>query len=297
MRINSTPLRMVLAVVCFGMALLSVSGLLSSSVGTLGIDVLQERNERYLEDTFEKALVGFGVMSGLKAGLAVVEGSTGGVSAGVSLNLQIGDVVQSAYDYVDIAWRTLMLGCISLLSIQYMLDAVSLLDAFILALFFGVLGVSFLWKKRPRLLRDSLLLSFFGVLVVYLLLPLSIFSASLLSERITQPSIDAAQQGFEETGAQLFPEDDELPEGVMARIKQIPERLEQITTYLKLRSSQMALWTIQLIAGYLFDCIFFPLGSFLILLWGTRMLMRYCFQCSLHAALHRELKELKSSQE
>jgi hypothetical protein len=269
-------------------------GQLDSVLARMGTEWFQEQNESYLEETFDKALVGFGVMSGLKAGLAVVEGSTGGVSAGVSLNLQIGDVVQSAYDYVDIAWRTLLLGSICLLSIQYLLDAVSLLDSFVLGLFWFLMACTWVGRGRVKLLRDAFLLSTFAVLVVYLLLPVSILFSSQLSERITRPSIEAAQLGFQQTSQQLFPENKDLPEGFVARIKQIPERLEQITRYLGDRTAQMSLWTIQLIAGYLFDCILFPFGTFLLMIAGTRALLRYCYACDLHKALHTELRKLKA---
>lgn len=268
-------------------------GQLDSFLGRVGADWLQEQNESYLEQTFNKALVGFGVMSGLKAGLAVVEGSTGGVSAGVSLNLQIGDVVQSAYDYVDIAWRTLLLGSICLLSIQYLLDAVSLLDSMVLGLFWLLMACAWVGKGRAKIFRDAFLLSVFAVLGVYLLLPVSILISSQLSDRITRPSIEAAQLGFEQTSQQLFPENKDLPEGFVARIKEIPERLEQLSGYLRDRTAQMSLWTVQLIAGYLFDCILFPFGTFLLLIAGTRSLLRYCYACDLHKALHRELRKLK----
>ncbi|MEX2606559.1 MAG: hypothetical protein WD708_04370 [Kiritimatiellia bacterium] len=281
----------------FTLGALAFRGTLDPLIQQLGSSALREQNETYLTDTFEKALVGFGVMSGLKAGLAVIEGSTGGVSAGISLHLQVGDVVQSAYDYVDIAWRTLLAGCISLLCMQYLLQAAALVDAYVLGVCLILLG--FLWGLRGfrqsitgfhQVLRDGCMLSVFAVLVVYLLLPVSIWSAARLSEHITRGSILSAQKGFAETSARLFPESEEQGEGLMARVKQIPDRIEFIAHQLKQRGSDMALWTIQLIAGYLFDCILFPLGMFVILLQGTRSLMRYCYHCGLQSTLRRELR-------
>ncbi|MGA0334462.1 MAG: hypothetical protein ACO3NW_10955, partial [Kiritimatiellia bacterium] len=163
----------------------------------------------------------------------------------------------------------------------------------VLGIFFGLLGTGFLWKRCPNLLRDARFLFLFGVLVLYILLPLSILSAASLSKYITAPSIQSAQQGFQETGQQLFPDPDGVPEGMMARLKEIPERLEQISRTLKKRSTEMALWTVQLIAGYLFDCILFPLGCFLTMLWGTRGLMRYCQSCGQRTALYREIRGLR----
>jgi hypothetical protein len=281
-------------VVCLLFAGLSFQGLMDPLIGRAGLDVLSTKNDVYLNETFEKALAGFGVMSGLKAGLAVVEGSTGGVSAGVALNLQIGDVVQSAYDYVDIAWRTLLLGCICLLSMQYLLEMAALVDTVFLGVFFLLLTLWCFLPGRHRILKDGLTLALFAVLVIYLLLPLSILSASALSARITRPAIENATTGFEQAGQQLFPEERALSEGLLARLKEIPERLDQMTQYLRDKSGEMAFWTIQLIAGYLFDCIFFPLGCFFVLFWSTRILLRYCLQCNLNTALYHELRRLKS---
>lgn len=282
-----------LPVILLVLSVLAFRGDLDPHIGRAGSDWLRGRNENYLNSTFDKALVGFGVMSGLKAGLAVVEGSTGGVSAGVSLNLQVGDVVQSAYDYVDIAWRTLLLGSICLLSIQYLMDTVALVDSIVLGFFLSLFAAAWVGRGRVKFLRDAFLLSSFALLAVYFLLPLSILASSALSEQITRPSIEAAQKGFAETSGRLFPEDAEIPDGVLARIKRIPERLEQISHFLKQRTAQMALWTIQLIAGYIFDCILFPLGTFFLMLSGTRSLLRYCYHCDIHQALHRELRNLR----
>lgn len=287
-------LKILTGLLCLLLAGLSFRGQLDPLIGRVGLDALRGKNEAYLTETFDKALAGFGVMSGLKAGLAVVEGSTGGVSAGVAVNLQIGDVVQSAYDYVDIAWRTLLLGCICLLSMQYLLEMAGLLDTVFLGCFFLLLAPGFFLPVRPRILKDGVTLSLFAVLLIYLLLPLSVLSASALSARITRPAIEQATAGFEQTGKQLFPEERALSEGLLARLKEIPERLDQMTMYLRSKSEEMAFWTIQLIAGYLFDCIFFPLGCFLILFQGTRMLLRYCLQLNLSQALYRELRQLKS---
>lgn len=126
---------------CALLAVLSIRGTLDPITHRLGTETINARNDDFLDKTFNKALVGFGVMSGIKTGLAIIEGSTAGVSAGATINLQVGDVVQSAYDYIDIAWRTLLLGCISILSIQYLLRAVSVVDGWILGFTLIVLSV------------------------------------------------------------------------------------------------------------------------------------------------------------
>ncbi|MBW2119095.1 MAG: hypothetical protein JRH09_14405, partial [Deltaproteobacteria bacterium] len=62
-----------------------------------GMHKITTSNEKYLPNSFDKALDGFLVLSGIKMGLAVVEGS----EVGIGFNLEIGDLVQAAYGYVD----------------------------------------------------------------------------------------------------------------------------------------------------------------------------------------------------
>ncbi len=81
--------------------LLTALGFTDRLLGICGLDRLSEKNEAYLESSQERTLQTFAVLSTIKVGLAVVEGT----EIGVGFGLEIGDVVQAAYDYVDIAWR------------------------------------------------------------------------------------------------------------------------------------------------------------------------------------------------
>lgn len=285
-------------------AALGVSAMRGGMTGILtltGTEALRERNETYLETSFQRALAGFGVMSAIKTGLAVIEGSTAGVSAGATVKLQVGDVVQAAYDYVDIAWRTLLLGCVSLLSMRVLLDSAELLGGWVLGITLILAGGLALfcgcapkWGRTRQTLRDAFSVALVATFAVLYVLPLSVWGASGLSNQITRPVIDEAQAGFTETRDTLFPEDENVTEGAFSRIRQIPERIQKTADYLKTRFQQMAVWTIQLIAGYLFDCILFPLAVFLLLFWLTRSLLKYLcqrsFQCSLREDMGRILK-------
>ena len=243
-------MRVSAVILCVLLSLLAIRGTLDPVTYRLGAEAINVRNDEYLNKTFNKALIGFGVMSGIKTGLAVIEGSTAGVSAGASMQLQVGDVVQSAYDYIDIAWRTLLLGCISILSIQYLLRAASVIDGWIIGFTFLVLAVHLLilWWGNSKVriqetMRDLLSVSIVATLAVFYILPLSVWGASHLSRVITQPSIEEAHSGFSDTRSTLFP-DDELSaeaDGIFARIKQIPERIKQIGVHLKNQSNNITI--------------------------------------------------------
>jgi hypothetical protein len=56
------------------------------------------------------------VLSDIKVGLAVVEGT----EIGVRFCIEIDDAVQSVYDYIDVAWRTVLASAAILTWTKYL---------------------------------------------------------------------------------------------------------------------------------------------------------------------------------
>ena len=56
----------------------------------VGMGMVTDSNREYLTEAFDRSLVGFLVLSGIKSGLAIIEGS----EVGIGFNLEIGDIVQ-----------------------------------------------------------------------------------------------------------------------------------------------------------------------------------------------------------
>ena len=109
---------------------------------------------------------------------------------------------------------------------------------------------------------------------LYFILPLSIQGASFLSQKISQPLIREAQEKFiqirEEISAgaiqeKLFPDKEPGKSNwysslqLSGNFERIKQNIKTLQEYLAERTRQAAVWTIKLIAGYLFDCIVFPL--------------------------------------
>jgi hypothetical protein len=260
---------------------------------------LTRQNDDYLNASFNKALVGFGTLSVLKAGLDIIEGSEIGASFGVTVQLQVGDIVKPAYDYVDIAWRTLLTGCVALLSMRYLLKAATILDSYLLGATLMLLALFLMtrwwrqnWISVKYILRDMLSVAIVVTLALYYILPLSVWGASRLSRAITQPAIEEAQNGFEQTKKSLFPDDQPSASGIVAKLKQIQDRIEQIAAYLKDKTKDMVIWAVKLITGYIFDCIVFPLALFTLLFWLTRSIIRYLFQKNFQASFRDDLSQI-----
>lgn len=287
---------------CVVFSVIVFSGRADRYVDFLGPGKLARSNASYLTASFNKATAGFGVMSLIKAGLAIVEGSEIGASFGVTARVEVGDFVQPVYDYVDIAWRTLLYGSVALLGTKFVLEAVGLIDSYVLGFVLVVAAVSFFiaglfphQQKIRVILRDLLAVSVVSVLALYLLLPLSIWGASHLSRIITAPEIAEAEQGFLRTQQHFFPDQAPLQSGWIERFKATSQWMEMVAEHLRKQTRDFVLWTVKLIAGYLFDCIVFPVSLFYLLLWLTRGMMRYVFQSNFQRSLSDEFRRIAAS--
>jgi hypothetical protein len=281
------------------LSITSLTGCLEPGLDSVLGKHLAAKNDRYLDSSFDEAITGFGVMSVWKAGLDIIEGSEVGASIGVSARLQVGDIVQPAYDYVDIAWRTLFVGSVTLLGIRYLLQAAELVDSYVLSFTLIMVTLAYIgaWvipsKQRLRsILRDIVGVSIVASLALLYILPLSVWGASKLSGIITAPSIKEANAGFDQARHQLFPEAPDNGDSWTKKLKDIPSRIEQIGTYLKDRSTEMITWTVKLVVGYIFDCIVFPVTLFVMLLWLTRGVLTYVFQRNIQRTFRDDLSAI-----
>ena len=278
-----------LSLACFAAA----AGMLDKSIGFFGMQRLGDANDAYLQDAFDRSLTGFLVLSGIKSGLAVIEGS----EVGIGFNLEIGDIVQSVYDYVDIAWKTALAGGTILLITRLSLEAITTIDHWFLSLMFLVMVVFLIFEwfftayaRLANVFREAMLFLLVLTLTLYYLLPLGITAASFVSRKITAPLIASSQEGFEKVhqefspasfNSRLFAEEDDAHDSIFsaldftAKYEMTRERIRQIGKYFKDKTALMATLTLQLVAGYLFDCIIFPLTFFVILYVLTKSLVTF----------------------
>jgi len=279
----------VLSLACFAAA----AGVLDKGIGFFGMQYVGDANDAYLQEAFDRSLAGFLVLSGIKSGLAVIEGS----EVGIGFNLEIGDIVQSVYDYVDIAWKTALAGGTILLITRLSLEAVTTIDHWVLTSMLLVMVVFLVlewfftaYARLANVFREALLFLLVMTLTLYYILPLGITAASFVSGKITGPLIQSSQEGFDKVNQefspayinnQLFGEDADADESIFsaldftAKYEMTRERIRQIGKYFKDKTTLMATLTIQLVAGYLFDCIIFPLTFFVILYVLTKSLVAF----------------------
>ena len=299
-----------IAVILLMGVLLGGSGYIDVPINALGMERLAESNDRYLERSMDKAVNGFLILSGIKTGLAVIEGS----EVGVGFNLELGDIVQSVYDYVDIAWKTALAGGTVVLLTRLVLQAVRMVDHWCFTftaaalLLYGLLR----WflpaaVKSARLLREAAYFLLIATIVTYLVFPFSIAGAAYLSEKITGPLIEESQRSFESIkeefssdniSRRLFPDEVKEENSWIGsfwwrkKIASITEQFEKQAAYFKEKSKNIAIWTLQLIAGYLFDGIVFPITFFILLFVVVKGAMLYLLEERRQQSLKEELRTM-----
>jgi hypothetical protein len=272
--------------------ILSATGTVDRGLYLCGLGQLEKANQRYLESAFDRSLAGFLLLSTIKSGLAVVEGS----DIGVGFHLELGDIVQPVYDYVDIAWRAALAGGSILAAMQLAVKGLALIDHWVLAglglVLIGHCVAIWVFPNIKRLERGTKQAARFGTtlcMVLYLLLPLSITGATALSRYITGPVVDQAHEQLRELGSALSPEhlsqnffSENSDTGFSANdlksaLASAGRGVQALISFLKIETERIAALTIKLVAAYLFDCILFPLLFGLILITIIKGSVRFVF--------------------
>jgi len=299
----------------------TATGHLDRMINSVGLERLARSNDQYLEESFNRSLKGFLLLSTIKSGVAVLEGS----EVGVGFNLEVGDIVQSIYDYVDVAWRTALAGGTILLLTKIVLQTIQAIDDGFLfgSLLLCLMTFLLSWflpqrEKLHRLLKELMLFLISITVALYLILPISISGASYLSAKITRPLIEEAQSGFESIekdftpqslNERFFPKEQEEDSlwsrlDFRAKLENSRQAIMSMALWLKEITRDFAVWTIKLVAGYLFDCVIFPLAFFIVVYILTKAFlshflgvsrqqnMREDMEAVLKSYYHRETKPL-----
>ena len=130
----------------------AIGGHFDRLIGKVGLDKIANSNDQYLKESFNKSVAVFLTLSVIKSGMATIEGSEAGI---VVFNMEVGDIVQSVYDYVDIAWKTTLAGSTILLLTRLVLKTIYAIDHWFLSLLFfaltGFLVLRYFIPKRVTL--------------------------------------------------------------------------------------------------------------------------------------------------
>lgn len=267
------PFRIALIVLLLAGAVACFAGAADGLVEWTQRHPLGERAEVQVDDALARATAGFLSVSAIKAGLAVLEGSELGMNFGAGVSIEFGDLVQSTYDYVDVAWRTLFLALATLLGLKLVLATAVEIAPFVLGLLLLSTALVVWTRDGGRFGRardggvDLLRTLPVVLLVLIYVLPGSILGAASLSDRLTRGMVDEANAELEAVETVLTPLHDPSG-GWMDRMREARDSMERVVAQLRDRGEALFGSTLRLLVGYLFDCVIFPLG----LVWlGTRV--------------------------
>lgn len=161
---------------------------------------LSEKASEQIDAALEKNLVVFAMVSTIKAAAAVIEGS----SVGVGFDLELGDLVQPAYDYIDFIWKLFLYAVLVLTFYKLMVECGILgLGLPILGAGLVLCGLGLTWSgQRPRLLLWAKRLIVLGGLVAYGV-PVVLLGSHSISARFTMPLKEATAQRIRATESEF----------------------------------------------------------------------------------------------
>ena len=276
--------RLGVAAIVFILCVLSILAVLGKTQEVLiytGREKLQSASDDYLSHSFRRAVDGFAVVSVVKAALDVTESTDASVNVGVGGQLKIGDALTPVDDYVDILWATLITSCIIIEGLRFVLAGATVLGSCTLTLA-ALAGFALVVAARirprdlkvRRVLSDLLGIGAWTTLAMYYLIPLSILGASRLSDSITDSTHRKAENKFQELENIVSAGGGPQP-STWRQVKDAPVKVEHVFGYVESNGTALAECAFKDIAAYVFDCILFPFGLFLMLYRITRGVLIY----------------------
>lgn len=267
--LSSWPLRFVAALVLVPLGVLCILDSERVADETY-YTAINDRAIELIDETLDRDMVTFLVITGIKTTLAMIEGST----VGIGFEIQVGDIVQPAYDYVDFFWRAFLYAFMVLGFYKLLLETdLLLLGIVVVGIGFVLFGVGIIGRTpHIDLRRWGRRCVLIGILVAYVT-PLSLIMTELLSDRYTSTikekhaeTIDGFHSEVEASALEFLALKDQIS------ILQPGKTLDDLQTgMLRIVTSIGKTFRLSLLAFLyyvlilLFELLFFPLLSAVIL--------------------------------
>ena len=268
----------VLALALFGF----VAGGQAENVYKAVIQPVAHYNNHFLETSI-KDTAQLMIPIGLAKGAAdIIEGTTlqfaaGAVFANAGTEIEVGDALQPVLDYLNLAWRVLLLSIIfstvtkSVLQgcypVAHIMLQVSLAGFFVWFLLRPWLKQTSAWLfSMERIAKMTLLVS----IVFLLVLPLSVYLAAHLSQATTKPLEASLFASFDEAGKHFDVSHFHSIEKITDKAKFLYEKSLELMQYSLTATKDIALSVARLFVIKLLNGVVFPLGALAFLLWLLR---------------------------
>ena len=240
----------------------------------LGMGRLQTGCRDYLDRSQTRAFTTFVTLSLVKGGLGVLEGSTASLSLlGTGVEVEVGDMAQSAYDTVDFAWRVMLVSYVALFLAEVLVLLGELVGGFLLGAASLTAALYLIIRRRRSspgrwLTLCGRVLSVLLVLAItlYLMLPLSLLVGSAVSDSIVEPIRSENQAALQELRSKV-----DVFEGDVTRW---PGKAKDLIVSIGGLLETVVEGLLRLSVAYIVDVILIPFGLLMGLYWITRALLR-----------------------
>ena len=270
----SPALRRYLGIACLlVLGVLFVAGVGADMLRPLGMGRLQSGCRDYLDRSQSRAFTTFLTLSVIKGGLGVLEGSTASLSLlGTGVEVEVGDMAQSAYDTVDFAWRVMLVSYVALFLAEVLVVLGEVAGDFLLGvacLVGAVYAFGRMRRRRGRWMRlcgRALSVLLVLSIALYLLLPVSLLVGSTLSDGIVEPIRRENQQALEEL--------ERTVDVFQGDITRWPGRAKELIVGIGGLLESVVEGLLRLSVAYIVDVILVPLGLVIALCLLTRGFLR-----------------------
>ncbi|MCU0857881.1 MAG: hypothetical protein MUC65_05690 [Pontiellaceae bacterium] len=249
--------------------ILSLTGVIQKGT-TRVCGQLTQSNRQFLDRSIESTLH-------LMVPVAIVKGVTD-VIEGSTLGVEWGDIAQPLLDYIDIAWRILLLSLITSTAIKYiLLGAAPLANSFLVIslCFYLAMLIAGYWRATLAglcvTLKRIAALCLLGYLLFTAIFPLTVFVTARLSQSITDPLREEIRQTFSAFSEVFSIDSITKQKGFTAKADAIKEKAEEIIRFCgsgaitALAQSVAKLAVVKVLEG-----VVFPLGALVFLIWFVR---------------------------
>jgi hypothetical protein len=151
----------------------------------LGFDYFTFEAQKRLDASLEENLIVFATLSTIKAGLAIIEGSSVGVTLGASIQVELGDLIQPAFDYLDVTWH-IFLYALFILSFYRLLLESNFLSLGLPLIGMGMIGLSLVPVNQPEIKRWVRSFIFIGLTMAYGI-PLALICSDTVAKNYISP--------------------------------------------------------------------------------------------------------------
>lgn len=261
--------------------LVTVTFLLTGTADTLFAPVMA-RNQAYLDASIKDTACLMIPVAAAKAAADAVEGSTinieaGAVFAKAGMNIEAGDTMQPLLDYINIAWRLLLISLIYLVSAKCILagaDAIAFplliiaLTALLAERLFAATGCQ--GRVLQQIFHRIGALFLLCALLFLVIVPLTVTGTAYLSHRTTDPMRQEVSASFDKIGAVFSLDKFHQTNDLKDKAAVLKEKILELSDYAKDSISEVGVAVCKLAAVKLLNGIIFPLASFVFLAWLVR---------------------------